>query len=202
VKVLGVSGSPRKDGNSDVAAKTILEILRDLGETEFIRIADYTIKHCIGCGRCWKLHQCVIADDDFQELFGKWMEADLIVISDPVYWLNPPGIVKDFIDRTFSVVNQPKLSFANAKVALVTVAAENGFELHNELLSRWLKVHDAQVVGSIDVYASEKNDLVQDRSQIAKLKEFASEIIGKVNGYQESTERGLIIRTQFFTHKK
>jgi multimeric flavodoxin WrbA len=35
-----------------------------------------------------------------------------------------------------------------------------------------------------------------------KLKEFASEIIGKVNGYQESTERGLIIRTQFFTHKK
>jgi multimeric flavodoxin WrbA len=181
VKVLGVSGSPRKGGNSDVAAKTILETLGDLGETEFIRIADYTIKHCMGCARCWKSHQCVIGDDDFLKLFRKWMEADLLIISDPVYWLNPPGIVKDFIDRTFSVVNQPALSFANTKVALVTVAAENGFELHNELLSRWLKVHDAQVIGSIDVYASGKNDLVEDRSQIKKLEEFSAEISAKMN---------------------
>ena len=109
------------------------------------------------------------------------MEADLLVISDPVYWLNPPGIMKDFIDRTFSVMNQPALSFANAKVALVTVAAENGFELHNELLSRWLKAHGAQVIGSIDVYAWEKDDLQHDRSQRKKLKEFASEISGKIN---------------------
>jgi hypothetical protein len=89
--------------------------------------------------------------------------------------------VKDFIDRTFSVVNQPALSFANTKVALVTVAAENGFELHNELLSRWLRVHDAQVIGSIDVYAFGKNDLVEDRSQIKKLEEFSAEIWAKMN---------------------
>jgi multimeric flavodoxin WrbA len=181
VKVLVVSGSPRKGGNSDVAARTILERLRDLGETEFIRVADYTIEHCRGCARCWESRQCVIRDDDFLELFSKWMEADLVVISDPVYWLNPPGIMKDFIDRTFSVVNQPALSFANVRVALVTVAAENGFELHNELLSRWLRAHDAQVIGSIDVVASDKDDLVHDRSQRTKLEEFAAEISGKMN---------------------
>ena len=181
MKILGVSGSPRKDGNSDVAAKTVLESLCDLGETEFIRIADYAIGHCIGCARCQKSHQCAIGDDDFLMLLRKWMEADLLVISDPVYWLNPPGIMKDFIDRTFSVMNQPALAFANTTVALVTVAAENGFELHNELLSRWLKAHGGQVIGSIDVYASEKDDLVHDRSQRKKLQEFASEISGKMN---------------------
>ena len=66
MKILGVSGSPREDGNSDVAAKTVLETLRDLGETEFIRIADYNIKHCIGCGRCWTLQRCAIEYDDLQ----------------------------------------------------------------------------------------------------------------------------------------
>jgi multimeric flavodoxin WrbA len=181
MKVLGVSGSPRKDGNSDVATKTILETLHDFGETEFIRIADYNIEHCIGCGRCKKLQRCAIEDDDLQQLLNKWREADLLIVGAPVYWLSPPGLMKDFIDRTVSVYNHPVPPFKNKKVALVTVAAENGFELHNELLSRWLRCYGAQLIGDIELYAWEKNDLVHDRSQIAKLREFASEITGKVN---------------------
>jgi multimeric flavodoxin WrbA len=182
MKVLGVSGSPRKDGNSDVAAKTILETLRDLGETEFIRIADYNIEHCIGCGRHWKLQRCVIQHDDLQQLLNKWREADLLIVSTPVYWLSPPGVMKDFIDRTVSLGTDPVPPFKNKKVALVTVAAENGFELQNELLSRWLRRYEAQIIGSIELYAWQKNDLAQDRSQIAKLKEFASDII-RVHGW-------------------
>jgi len=181
MKVLGVSGSPRKDGNSDIATKTILETLHDLGETEFIRIADYNIKHCIGCGRHTESQGCVIEDDDFQQLLNKWREADLLIVSAPVYWLSPPGVMKDFIDRTVSVYTHPVPPFKNKKVALVTVAAENGFELHNELLSRWLRCYGAHMIGDIELYAWQKNDLVHDRSQIAKLKEFASEIIGKMN---------------------
>ena len=89
--------------------------------------------------------------------------------------------MKDFIDRTVSVYNHPVPPFKNKKVALVTVAAENGFELQNELLSRWLRRYGAQIIGDIELYAWQKNDLVHDSSQIAKLKEFASEITGKVN---------------------
>jgi multimeric flavodoxin WrbA len=177
MKILGVSGSPRRDGNSDVAARTILETLRGLGETEFIRIADYDIEHCVGCGRCWELHRCAIEHDDLQQLLNKWGEADLLIVSVPVYWLSPPGLMKDFIDRTVSVGTHPIPPFQGKKVALVTVAAENGFELLNELLSRWLRRFGAQIIGDIKVYAWEKNDLAHDGSQIAKLKEFASETI-------------------------
>jgi len=45
----------------------------------------------------------------------------------------------------------------------------------------WLKVQGAQVMGSINVVAWEKDDLGHDRSQREKLEEFASEISGKVN---------------------
>jgi multimeric flavodoxin WrbA len=180
MKVIAASGSPREKGNSDVAAKTILAALRDLGETEFIRVADYAVRHCAGCGRCKKLQRCVIQDDQFRELVAKWKEADLLIISDPVYWMNPPGIMKDFIDRTVSFINQPIRPFANIKVALVTVAAEDGFELHNELLSGWLSAQGAQLIGSIDVYAWDKDDLAHDRPQTLKLEKFASEIRGKM----------------------
>jgi multimeric flavodoxin WrbA len=176
MKILAVSGSPRRDGNSDVAARTVLATLRDLGETEFIRVAHYAIRHCIGCGRCWRLQQCVIQDDQFGALVAKWKEADLLIFSDPVYWLNPPGIMKDVIDRTFSLVNQPTLPLEKTRVALITVAAENGFELHNELLSRWLKTQGAQLIGSIDIHAWGKEDLAHDRPQQQRLEAFAAEL--------------------------
>lgn len=180
MKVLAVSGSPREDGNSDFAAITMLDALRDLGKTEFIRIAHYTIQHCTGCGRCMKRQQCIIQNDQFGELVEKWKEADLLVICDPVYWLNPPGIVKDFIDRTVSLANQPTPPFENLGVALVTIAAENGFELHNELLSRWLETLGAQLIGSIDLYAWDKDDLAHDRAQKLRLANFASQMRWKM----------------------
>jgi multimeric flavodoxin WrbA len=181
MKVIAVSGSPRRGGNSDVAARTMLAALNGLGETEFIRVADYAVRHCTGCGRCWTLQQCVIQDDQFQELAAKWQEADLLIISEPVYWLNPPGVMKDFIDRTFSFVNQPAPLFEHIKVVLVTIAAENGFGLHNELLSRWLKAQGAELIGGMDLLAWDKNDLAHDRPQRAKLEGFASEICGKMS---------------------
>jgi len=158
----------------------MLATLDALGETELVRVADYTIRHCAGCGRCRKLQQCVIQDDQFRELVAKWKEADLLVISDPVYWLNPPGIMKDFIDRTVSFVNQPTPPFESIKTVLVTIAAENGFELHNELLSRWLRTQGAQIIGSMDLYAWERDDLAHDRPQRLKLQRFAREILQKM----------------------
>ena len=101
----------------------------------------------------------------------------MLIVSAPVYWLSPPGVLKDFIDRTFSVATHPVPPFKDKKVALVTVAAENGFELLTELLSRWLRHYGAEIIGEIEVYAWEKNDLVHDSSQMTKLREFASEMI-------------------------
>ena len=102
-------------GIQTLQQKKALETLRDLGETEFIRIADYNIEHCIGCGRHWKLQRCVIQHDDLPELLNKWREADLLIVSAPVYWLSPPGVMKDFIDRTVSLGTDPVPAFKNKK---------------------------------------------------------------------------------------
>lgn len=110
------------------------DILQQTVDTEFIRVADYDIRHCRGCGACWDLGRCVIEDDDLGELLGTWRSADVLVLCSPVYWLNPPGIMKDLIDRTLSLGAGTRPVFAGKRVALATVAAWNGFDLHNELL--------------------------------------------------------------------
>jgi NAD(P)H-dependent FMN reductase len=110
---------------------------------------------------------------------GKWRSADVLVICSPVYWLNPPGIMKDVIDRALSLGPGTSPVFAGKSVALVTEAAENGFDLHNALLSRWVKRFGAEVVGTIDLVASNVGDLVADRSQTERLEAFAGEILRK-----------------------
>jgi hypothetical protein len=87
--------------------------------------------------------------------------------------------MKDVIDRTLSLGPGTSPVFAGKSVALVTVAAENGFDLHNALLSRWVKRFGAEVVGTIDLVASNVGDLVADRSQTERLEAFAGEILGK-----------------------
>jgi multimeric flavodoxin WrbA len=168
-----ISASPREGGNSDTAALAIREVLQRTIDTEFIRVADYDIRHCMGCGTCWGLHRCVIEDDDLDKLLGKCRSADVLVICSPVYWLNPPGIMKDFVDRTLSLGAGTSPVFDGKKVALATVAAENGFELHNELLSRWVKRFGAQVIATIDLYAGGKGDLAADGAQMEELEAFA-----------------------------
>jgi multimeric flavodoxin WrbA len=179
MKALLISASPREGGNSDTAARTVGAVLQRTIDTEFLRVADYDVRHCMGCGACWSLGRCVIEDDDLGKLLAKCQSADLLVICSPVYWLNPPGIMKDFIDRTLSLGAGTSPVFEGKRVALATVAAENGFDLHNELLTRWLKRFGARVIGRIELYASNVGDLVADRSQMERLKAFAGEILGQ-----------------------
>jgi len=171
--VLGISGSPRKDGNTDVAVKKVLEIisrLRDV-ETVFIRVADFNIKHCRGCRECMRIGECAIKDDDFNLILEKLMEADMIVVGAPVFWSSPPGVMKDFIDRTHGFYTDPK-RLLGKKVGIISVAADSGFESHEEILS-WMRIYGAEIVGKVRIYAREKGEILQKPEEMAKLKRFA-----------------------------
>jgi multimeric flavodoxin WrbA len=178
MKILAVSGSPREGGNSDTAARTALSACAALGETAFLRLADYEIRHCRGCTVCLQGDGCAIRDDDLNRLLARWMEAELVLLCTPVYWLSPPGIVKNFIDRTLSVSRAPEKPFAGQKIVLVTVAEENGFELQNELLSRWLRHYGAHIVAMIDLTAGGRHDLQRDSRQLRRLKDSVAAALG------------------------
>lgn len=101
--ILGVNGSPRKNGNTFKLLSLALKAAEAEGaKTEVIHLYDYNIKPCIGClsdelKKC--KYPCVIEDDDMGTLYEKVLRADGLVIASPVYWFNVSGQLKNFIDR-------------------------------------------------------------------------------------------------------
>lgn len=98
-KVLGIMGSPRRNGNTHILVSRILDSARQHGaETELVFLGDLNIRQCDGCHACWKTGKCA-KNDDMQGLYPKIIEADTIVFGTPVYWFGPSAIMKAFIDR-------------------------------------------------------------------------------------------------------
>jgi multimeric flavodoxin WrbA len=98
-KVLGIVGSPRKKGNTDILVAGVLEgAQREGAETEVIFLNDLHIVECDGCHVCWKAKPCV-KKDDMNALYPKIIESDTIIFGTPVYWYGPTALMKAFIDR-------------------------------------------------------------------------------------------------------
>jgi multimeric flavodoxin WrbA len=106
-KVLGVCGSPRKNGNTDILVSRILEGAEEAGaKTESIFLKKLKIKECNGCHTCWKGKECS-KKDDMNGLYRKIGESDVIIFGTPVYWYGPTAIMKGFVDR-FVYFNCPE----------------------------------------------------------------------------------------------
>lgn len=77
MKVIGINGSARRDGNTAIIIRTIFEDLNKSGiETEFIQLADVDIGPCRACFACKGRGNCVFSKDGFAEIFGKMVGAD------------------------------------------------------------------------------------------------------------------------------
>ena len=99
VNILAIIGSPRKNGNINKIAKEILKGANENGhKIELINLYDYDIKPCLGCWSCVQKENCII-EDDFEAIFNKIKNADIIVLGSPVYWANVSGMMKNFFDR-------------------------------------------------------------------------------------------------------
>ncbi len=103
-KILGISGSPRKNGNTDGMINSALSAASEKGyETLFYRIYDMNIKPCIACDKCRSNGGACIIKDDLAELLDRVKESDVIVMGTPVYWWGPSAGFKTFMDRWYGV---------------------------------------------------------------------------------------------------
>lgn len=100
-KILILSGSPRKGGNSDLLCDAFLRGAQEAGnEVEKIRIAEKKIGYCSACYYCVQSGGVCAKKDDMTELLQKMIDADVIVLSSPVYFYSIDAQLKAVIDRT------------------------------------------------------------------------------------------------------
>ena len=100
-KVLILSGSPRKGGNSDLLCDEFLRGAREAGhEAEKLRVAEKKIAPCSGCDSCTAHDGACVHKDDMAEVLQKMIDADVIVLASPVYFYSINAQLKAVIDRT------------------------------------------------------------------------------------------------------
>lgn len=100
-KVLILSGSPRKGGNSDLLCDEFLRGVKESGnEVEKIRVAEMNIGCCKACYYCRNSGGKCVIKDDMAEVLQKMIDADVIVLASPVYFYSINAQLKAVIDRT------------------------------------------------------------------------------------------------------
>ena len=102
-KIVGISGSPVKQGNTDTFLSTIIDSAAAKGlETDIVNLAEMNIKNCIHCNYCLakqKPGRYCSLHDDAQQIYEKLETADIIVLASPVYFMRTSGMMATFIDR-------------------------------------------------------------------------------------------------------
>jgi len=99
MKVLGIMGSPRRQSNTEILLDKALEGAREAGaEVEKVLVCKLKITPCLEIYACFKDGKCTIKDD-MQMLYDKFLEADHIVFTSPIFFYGVTSQAKAVIDR-------------------------------------------------------------------------------------------------------
>lgn len=125
MKILGVSCSPRKKGNTvSLLEETLRGAAEHGADIELFSVSGKNIRGCDGCYACFTKGECHI-QDDMQSLYEKMIEADGIVFGSPIYFYGMTSQAKTIMDRTFAL-NQPGKTLANKVGGVIVVAGSLG----------------------------------------------------------------------------
>jgi multimeric flavodoxin WrbA len=101
ISIVGISGSPRKGGNTEVLVKEALMGAQEIKqvETAFLSLAGGKIAPCTGCLSCERQNGMCVIEDGFADFFRSYMQADGVIMGSPVYHLSITSCLKAAIDR-------------------------------------------------------------------------------------------------------
>lgn len=121
-RVLVLSGSPRRGGNSDLLCDQFISGAQKSGHNaEKIFLKDANINYCNGCGVCINGEKSCPLKDDMAEILDKMIAADVIVMATPVYFYTMDAQMKTLIDRTCSRYTE----ISNKEFYFIVAAADN-----------------------------------------------------------------------------
>ncbi|MFP3952342.1 MAG: flavodoxin family protein [Candidatus Bathyarchaeia archaeon] len=153
IRILGISGSPRKDKNTQQLLSRSLQAAEDTGaETRLLNLAELKIKPCQGCNVCIKEKRCPLDEEDDMHIVKEGLiEADGIIFASPSYFGSVPGIMKDMMDRTRDLKMKSHILRDKVASAISVSGLKHGAgEQVAESLARFALTHGMIVVGGCE----------------------------------------------------
>lgn len=181
MRVVTLSGSSLKKGNTNQLIGAIVEELGRSGDTELkvkeISLSESSIKPCKSCRKCLKEGHCVLKSDDFLSIGKQMLKSDLIIIGSPVYFHDVSGPVKNLIDRSYSLWHKRQLK--GIRVIPVAVCADSGDDRTLETLQIWAQAHEMKIIGPVSGHGYKAGEVLKDKSALEKVKQAVQSCIGE-----------------------
>jgi multimeric flavodoxin WrbA len=166
MKAIGISGSPRKNGNTEIITGHILKAVEEEGlEMELVSLAGMDIRPCTACMACDKAETCPIKDD-LLPLYEKMKAADAIVLTTPVYYGSATANMKALMDRSGFIAAHNGRLFEGKVGGPFTVARRSSQYFTQVQLTFWFHTLGFFIPGSIHpniAFGREKGDVEKDQ---------------------------------------
>ncbi len=178
MKVLGISGSPRRGGNTEIAVGTALDVLAAEGfATELLSLADRSVKPCTACGGCGQVDtpRCMQEDPAFDGIIEKFIEADGILVGSPVYFGSATPETMALLDRVGYVARSH--GFLRRKAgAAIAVARRAGQNFTFAQMNYFFLISEMIVPGSTYwniAFGREEGEITSDTEGIETIRTMA-----------------------------
>ncbi len=174
MKVLGIYGSPRKNGNTDLILDKVLEGAESEGaEIERVYCRKLKMRGCLECGGCDETGECVVKDD-MQTVYPLLRDADIIFIASPIFFYDVTAQAKAVIDRSQAMWNwrmlnktvEQRKTHDSGSGYLIAIGATKGQKLFEapELVAKYFfDALDMEYKGSLLVRAGEYKGAVTEQ---------------------------------------
>jgi len=178
--ILGISGSPRRGGNSDILLHAIMQGAADAGaETEELFLRDYQFQGCIGCERCRKDEECTGLLDGMQLIYPKIRKAGGLVLISPIYSYSVTALTKALIDRMYAFYHfdeqrpgpwHSRIGGQGRKSIIAVVgeqasAEEGGMELTMEVMRRSIVALGYEITAELPVFGVFQKGKIKEQPQ-------------------------------------
>lgn len=187
--VIGICGSPRVGGNTELLLKETLKVISEKGiETELITLSGKTIKPCVACRSCVGTKKCAINDDDFGSIFEKMLAADGIIFGTPVYFSLATGEMTSLLQRAGYVAKNNGGLLARKIGGAVVVARRAGHNFTFAEFLLWFMINGLIVPGSTYwnvAFGREKGEVMNDKEGLDTVRNFAENtawLLNKIKG--------------------
>lgn len=179
MRILGISGSPRKGGNTDTLLTIALDVIHDNGiEAELISLAGKTIRPCDACMACKKESRCIL-EDDFDLIFNDMLDSDGFIVGSPVYFGSATAELTALLDRAGYVARNNGNLFNRKVGGAVVVARRIGQNFTFAQLLMWFMINGMIVPGSSYwniAFGKQKGDVVEDEEGVKTIQNFAENL--------------------------
>lgn len=175
-KIVVITGSPRKNGNSFAMTASFIQAAEDKGHTVTrFDAAFMNIGGCHACETCYKTGKACSYDDDFNQIAPAILEADAIVFTMPVYWYSIPSQIKGVIDRIYSLVVGGK-NIGGKECALIACCEEDDLSVldgvripleRTAALNKWKMVGEVLIPGVLNAGDISKTDGCRQAAALA-----------------------------------